>query len=73
MIFYVQFTANELSCARFEAYRWFPIANSTIQHEIRVYDFYEPGNLVDTDVNNTCFVTMQKITCALLTLAFLSE
>lgn len=44
VIFYFDyFTANELSCARFEAYRWFPIANSTIQHEIRVYDFYEPG------------------------------
>ena len=39
-----QMVANELSCASFRADRWFPIANSTIQHEIRVYDFYEPGN-----------------------------
>ena len=28
----------------FRAERWYPIANATIQHRMRVYDYYEPGN-----------------------------
>ena len=31
------------TCVRFRMDRWFPIANMTIQHKLRVYDYYEPG------------------------------
>ena len=30
---------------RFRADRWYPVANMTIQHRMRVYDYYEPGKL----------------------------
>ena len=32
------------TCVMFRAERWYPIANATIQHRMRVYDYYEPGN-----------------------------
>jgi len=30
-------------CFSFYALRWFPVANSTIQNRLRVYELYEPG------------------------------
>ena len=34
---------NNPNCYYFEAERWYPIANGSIQHQIRIYDSYEPG------------------------------
>lgn len=31
------------TCVDLEAHRWYPVANMTIQHKMRVYDYYEPG------------------------------
>lgn len=35
--------ATQKTCVSFRADRWYPIANATIQHEMKVYDYYEPG------------------------------
>lgn len=31
------------TCVDFRGDRWYPIANTTREHKIRVYDYYEPG------------------------------
>ena len=36
---------------KFRADRWYPIANMTIQHRMRVYDYYEPGMAFLTSFN----------------------
>ena len=36
---------NERVCYFFTGERWFPVANATIQHRIKIYDSYEPGTL----------------------------
>lgn len=42
-VFYFDRLDTSKTCIEFQANRWYPVANSTIQHRIRVYDYYEPG------------------------------
>ena len=44
LFFYDQIDTTQ-TCVRFRADRWYPVANMTIQHRMRVYDYYEPGKL----------------------------
>ncbi|KAI0217799.1 Alpha-2-macroglobulin-P [Lamellibrachia satsuma] len=44
VVFYLDYVEyDKKTCVHFRADRWYPVANMTIQHEIRVYDYYEPG------------------------------
>ncbi|KAL8603129.1 hypothetical protein ACOMHN_059301 [Nucella lapillus] len=43
VVFYFNYLDESYTCVTFRAYRWFPVANATIQHRMRVYDYYEPG------------------------------
>lgn len=46
VVFYFDYVGyKEDTCVQFRTDRWFPVANMTIQHKIRVYDYYEPGNM----------------------------
>jgi CD109 antigen len=36
-------TATDFTCVDFRTDRWFPVSNMTIQHIVKVYDYYEPG------------------------------
>ena len=38
-----QVIAWQKTCVDFRADRWYPVANATIQHMVKVYDYYEPG------------------------------
>lgn len=38
-----QLKADEVTCVQFRADRWYPIANGSFVHEIKIYDYYEPG------------------------------
>ncbi|ESO98375.1 hypothetical protein LOTGIDRAFT_231429 [Lottia gigantea] len=51
VVFYFSHLSPEQTCVYFRANRWYPIANATIQHRMRVYDYYEPG------MHNTTFYT----------------
>ncbi|XP_064641488.1 CD109 antigen-like isoform X2 [Lineus longissimus] len=41
--FYLENLTTEPTCVFFRADRWYPVANITIQHRMKVYDYYEPG------------------------------
>lgn len=43
VVFYFSHIDNSKTCVKFRADRWYPVANMTIQHRMRVYDYYEPG------------------------------
>ncbi|XP_048773201.1 CD109 antigen-like [Ostrea edulis] len=43
VVFYFEYLDQRQTCVDLEAHRWYPVANMTIQHKIRVYDYYEPG------------------------------
>eukprot|EP00106_Octopus_bimaculoides_P012375 XP_014779817.1 PREDICTED: CD109 antigen-like [Octopus bimaculoides] len=43
IVYYFESLDQSSSCVDFRANRWYPVANATIQHRIRVYDYYEPG------------------------------
>ncbi|XP_060595854.1 CD109 antigen-like [Ruditapes philippinarum] len=43
VVFYFSHVDNSKTCVNFQADRWYPTANMTIQHRMRVYDYYEPG------------------------------
>ncbi|KAK7114537.1 CD109 antigen-like [Littorina saxatilis] len=43
VVFYFSYLDQSYSCVMFRAERWYPVANATIQHRMRVYDYYEPG------------------------------
>ncbi|GFS03946.1 macroglobulin complement-related 2 [Elysia marginata] len=43
------------TCVFFRADRWYPVANATIQHRMRVYDYYEPG------MHNTSLYTTKNL------------
>jgi len=43
IVFYFTHLDESYTCVVFRAERWYPIANATIQHRMRVYDYYEPG------------------------------
>lgn len=38
-----QLEASARTCVKTRLDRWFPVANMTIQHTMKVYDYYEPG------------------------------
>lgn len=63
IVFYFDRLDESKTCVFFQANRWYPVANSTIHHRIRVYDYYEPGLFVTQLYNthnlfqlNICFV-----------------
>ncbi|XP_013420589.1 CD109 antigen isoform X3 [Lingula anatina] len=41
------------TCIRFEARRWWPVANVTINHMMRVYDYYRPDEVVNKTMYST--------------------
>ncbi|XP_069113947.1 CD109 antigen-like [Argopecten irradians] len=43
VVFYFDYLDQSRSCVRFQAHRWYPVANMTIQHKMRLFDYYEPG------------------------------
>ncbi|XP_059162065.1 LOW QUALITY PROTEIN: C3 and PZP-like alpha-2-macroglobulin domain-containing protein 8 [Physella acuta] len=43
VVFYFDYLDESKTCVYFRADRWYPVANATIQHRMRVYDYYEPG------------------------------
>ncbi|XP_076469788.1 CD109 antigen-like [Babylonia areolata] len=43
VVFYFNYLDESYTCVTFRAARWYPVANATIQHRMRVYDYYEPG------------------------------
>ncbi|KAK7498039.1 hypothetical protein BaRGS_00010627 [Batillaria attramentaria] len=43
VVFYFSYLDESYTCVHFRADRWYPVANATIQHRMRVYDYYEPG------------------------------
>ncbi|RUS72984.1 hypothetical protein EGW08_019249, partial [Elysia chlorotica] len=42
VVFYFDYLDGSKTCVFFRADRWHPVANATIQHRMRVYDYYEP-------------------------------
>ena len=44
--------------------RWFAVANMTIQHRLKVFDYYEPGNIfmliLASEVINDAFTRSKK-------------
>ncbi|CAG5133426.1 unnamed protein product, partial [Candidula unifasciata] len=55
VVFYFEYLDASKTCVYFRADRWFPVANSTIQHRMRVYDYYEPG------MHNTSMYTTRNL------------
>ncbi|KAK7114535.1 CD109 antigen-like [Littorina saxatilis] len=43
VVFYFSYVDTSRTCVFFRADRWYPVANTTIQNRMRVYDYYEPG------------------------------
>lgn len=45
-VFYFEYldATTDTNCAQFTAIRWFPVANISEQHSIKVFEYYEPGN-----------------------------
>jgi len=57
IVFYFDYlSANETTCVSYRTDRWFPVANMTIQHLLRVFDYYEPG------MHNTSLYTTRTLT-----------
>ena len=40
---FFQLGYENATCVDFRMDRWYPAANMTIQHLMRVYDYFEPG------------------------------
>ncbi|KAH9502244.1 hypothetical protein Btru_070510 [Bulinus truncatus] len=62
-VFYFEYLDESKTCVDFRADRWYPVANSTKEHRIRVYDYYEPGmhrtrmyTVQNLFLMNICFV-----------------
>ncbi|XP_071092281.1 CD109 antigen-like [Haliotis cracherodii] len=55
IVFYFEYLDQSKTCVYFRADRWYPVANATIQHRMRVYDYYEPG------MHNTSMYTTYNI------------
>lgn len=51
VVLYFSYLDSSKTCVQFDAYRWYPVANLTIQNRMRIYDYYEPG------MHNTTFYT----------------
>ncbi|XP_064599225.1 CD109 antigen-like [Liolophura sinensis] len=43
VVYYFDYIDTSKTCIRFRADRWYPVANGTLQHQMRIYDYYEPG------------------------------
>ncbi|KAL3859107.1 hypothetical protein ACJMK2_009340 [Sinanodonta woodiana] len=43
VVLYFSHLDTSKTCVPIRADRWYPVANMTIQHKMRVYDYYEPG------------------------------
>lgn len=63
VFFYFEFLDQSKTCVDFRADRWYPVANTTKEHRIRVYDYYEPGmhrtrlyTVQNLFLMNICFV-----------------
>nr|UCK81479.1 macroglobulin-complement related protein-like 1 [Arenicola marina] len=53
VVFYFDYLEHDaMTCVKFRMDRWFPVANYTIQHKLKVYDYYEPG-MHNTTLYNT--------------------
>ncbi|KAK2155983.1 hypothetical protein LSH36_224g01020, partial [Paralvinella palmiformis] len=53
VVFYFDYLdSSNTTCVDLRIDRWFPIANMTIQHKLRVFDYYEPG-MHNTTLYNT--------------------
>lgn len=46
VLFYFDYLDEEETCVNFTIERWFPVANMSRYHPIRVYDYYAPGTHV---------------------------
>ncbi|RUS75425.1 hypothetical protein EGW08_016804 [Elysia chlorotica] len=55
VVFYFDYLDGSRTCVFFRADRWHPVANATIQHRMRVYDYYEPG------MHNTSLYTTKNL------------
>ncbi|ELT94901.1 hypothetical protein CAPTEDRAFT_205407 [Capitella teleta] len=56
VVFYFDYLeADKATCVKVRLDRWFPVANMTIQHTLKVYDYYEPG-MHNTTLYNTWFL-----------------
>ncbi|XP_005101039.1 alpha-1-inhibitor 3 isoform X2 [Aplysia californica] len=55
VVFYFDYLDESKTCVYFRADRWYPVANATIQHRVRVYDYYEPG------MHNTTMYTTRNL------------
>jgi len=42
----LQLDPSNANCVNFSAFRWFPVANITEQHFIKVFEYYEPGMIL---------------------------
>ncbi|XP_059162064.1 alpha-2-macroglobulin-like [Physella acuta] len=63
VVFYFDYLDQSKTCVDFRGDRWYPIANTTREHRIRVYDYYEPGmhrtrlyTVQNLFLMNICFV-----------------
>lgn len=53
LVFYFDYLeAATRTCVNVRLDRWYPVANMTIQHKLRVFDYYEPG-MHNTTLYNT--------------------
>ncbi|KAK6185943.1 hypothetical protein SNE40_008070 [Patella caerulea] len=43
VVYYFDYLDVSKTCVYLRGSRWYPVANATIQHRMRVYDYYEPG------------------------------
>ncbi|GFO11263.1 Cd109 antigen-like isoform x3 [Plakobranchus ocellatus] len=55
VVYYFDYLGTGETCVFFRADRWYPVANATIQHRMRVYDYYEPG------MHNTTMYTTKNL------------
>ncbi|KAL4235441.1 endopeptidase inhibitor [Mactra antiquata] len=55
VVFYFTHIDNSRTCVNVRADRWYPTANMTIQHRMKVYDYYEPG------MHNTTFYSTYSL------------
>ncbi|XP_048253504.1 CD109 antigen-like [Haliotis rufescens] len=63
LVYYFEYLDQSKTCVYFRADQWYPVANATIQHRMRVYDYYEPGmhntsmyTTYNMFIMNICFV-----------------
>ncbi|CAG5127243.1 unnamed protein product [Candidula unifasciata] len=55
VVFYFDYLDESSTCVDFRADRWYPVANMSRDHRMRVYDYYEPG------MHNTTLYTVENL------------